>query len=253
MTVPETTADSGMALPVALSLIAGVTDVSSWLLLGGFFSAHVTGNIVVIAADVVSGRAPDTVAVLAIPVFIVITGLASLATRRIGGTVVTRSLIPRPGARAHRSMTLVLLGSQSFLLMAAAGLSFTGRASLDPAQPLAVGIGLCAVSAMAVQNAYLHLVPARAASTAVMTGNLVTGTIAAVDLVLSRGASASARLRCRQSWPLVAGFLGGCLIGSAAATLFSDRAAALPAVLAVLVFAIIAIRAPATTPSERSV
>ena len=74
----------GVVIPTALSLIAGVTDVTSWLLLGGFFSAHVTGNLVVVAADVVTGTPPDIVALLAIPVFIVTTTIATVLARRIG-------------------------------------------------------------------------------------------------------------------------------------------------------------------------
>ena len=217
-----------VALPAALSLLAGVTDVTSWLLLGGFFSAHVTGNLVVIAADVVSGRAPGIAALLAIPVFVVTAATA---------TVVSRRLVLR-GASA-RTVTTTLLGAQAALLVAAAALSFVTRASQDPTRPLAVVIGLCAVCAMATQNAFLHLVPPKAASTAVMTGNLVAGTIALVDLALSGGASDSARARWLDAWPLLAGFVGGCLIGAAGAVAFSDRAALTPALLSCILFAVV--------------
>lgn len=216
------------ALPAALSLLAGVTDVTSWLLLGGFFSAHVTGNLVVIAADVVSGRAPGIAALLAIPVFVATAAAATVASRRM----VLR------GA-SSRTITTTLLGAQAALLVLAAALSFGARASQDPTQPLAVVIGLCAVCAMATQNAFLHLVPPKAASTAVMTGNLVAGTIALVDLAVSRGASGSARARWLDAWPLLAGFVAGCLIGAAGAVAFSDRASLTPAVLACILFAVV--------------
>lgn len=107
------------------------------------------------------------------------------------------------------------------------------HASVHPSAGPAVLIGMFAVCAMAVQNAYLHLVPATALSTAVMTGNLVAATTAATDIVRSRGRDRAARQRWSRSWPLLAGFVGGCLIGAAAATLLSDRAAAVPAVCAV--------------------
>jgi uncharacterized membrane protein YoaK (UPF0700 family) len=214
-----------VALPAALSLIAGATDVTSWLLLGGFFSAHITGNLVVIAADAVSGRAPGIAAVLAIPVFIVTTAVATVASH----TLVLRGM-------SWRTITTLLLGAQALLLVLAAALSFTTTASADPSQPLAVIIALCAVCAMATQNSFLHLVPPQAASTAVMTGNLVAGTIALVDLVLGRGAPGSARSRWLDAWPLVAGFVAGCLIGAAGAVAFSDRAAVIPAALAAILF-----------------
>jgi uncharacterized membrane protein YoaK (UPF0700 family) len=234
------TPPSTVALPAALSLLAGVTDVTSWILLGGFFSAHVTGNLVVIAADVVAGRVPGAASILAIPVFVITTAAATLASRRL----VVRGM-------PARTITTLLLGAQTLLLVLAAALSFTTRASEHPASALAVVIGLCAVCAMATQNAFLHLVPPKAASTAVMTGNLVAGTIALVDLVLSRGASASARSRWLDAWPLLAGFVAGCLIGAAGAVAFSDRAAVIPAVLAGIIFVVV-VSQPARTRVART-
>lgn len=206
-------------IPTALSVIAGVTDVTSWLLLGGFFSAHVTGNVVVVAADVVTGTPPDAVALLAIPVFISTTAIATVAARRIGSD----------SAR----VTIVLFGAQALFLVAAGALSFTTHASAHPKSGVAIVIGICAVCAMAFQNAYLHIVPPRALSTAVMTGNLVAAVVAATDIVRTRGDAPDARAKWTASWPLLAGFVGGCLIGAGGATLFSDHAAVIPAALAV--------------------
>lgn len=89
-------------IPTALSLIAGVTDVTSWLLLGGFFSAHVTGNLVVVAADIVTGTPPDIVALLAIPVFILTTAIATVIARRIGARSPHGGSAPGP-QRSRRS------------------------------------------------------------------------------------------------------------------------------------------------------
>lgn len=211
-----------ISTPAALAVIAGVTDVTSWLLLGGFFSAHVTGNLVVIAADVVRGTLPDLASILAVPVFIVATLAATLLTRRFG---------------AHTPATnRVLLGVQAAFLIAAAVLSFTAQASAHPKSGIAVLIGMLAVCAMAAQNAYLHLVPDRALSTAVMTGNLVAATIAVTDIARSRGTDQQALRRWMQTWPLLAGFIGGCLVGAVGATLFGDHAAVLPALLALALF-----------------
>lgn len=211
-----------ISIPAALAVIAGVTDVTSWLLLGGFFSAHVTGNLVVIAADVVRGTLPDLASILAVPVFIVATLAATLVARRFG---------------AHTPATnRLLLGVQAVFLIAAAVLSFTAQASAHPKSGIAVLIGMLAVCAMAAQNAYLHLVPDRALSTAVMTGNLVAATIAVTDIVRSRGTDQQGLQRWMQTWPLLAGFIGGCLVGAAGATLFGDHAAVLPALLALALF-----------------
>ena len=217
-------------LPAALSFLAGVTDVTSWLLLGGLFSAHITGNLVVLAADTVTHTAPHLAAVLALPIFIVTT---------VGATAVARRFATR-----HDRTRRILLGTQALLLVAAAVLSFAGRASADPDAPLGVIIGMCAVCAMASQNAYLHLVPAKAPSTAVMTGNLVAATIAAADLLATWGKSPTAWTRWHDSWPLLAGFIGGCLVGAAASSLLGDHAAVVPAVLAIILFFATAFRSP---------
>jgi uncharacterized membrane protein YoaK (UPF0700 family) len=219
---------SGIRLPAILALLAGVTDVTSWILLGGLFTAHITGNLVVLAANLVSGTPPRLAAVLALPVFVLVAIVATVATRRFG-------------SRRERSRN-VLLGAQALLLVAAAVLSFTTRASADPDAPVAVLIGMCAVAAMAMQNSYLHLVPSHAPSTAVMTGNLVTAVIAAVDLATSAGRATAARARWTSSWPLLAGFVVGCLAGAAASTLLGDHAAVVPAIIAVVVLGSVAFR-----------
>ena len=46
-----------MLLPTLLSLIAGSADAIGFIGLGGLFTAHVTGNLVVLAAHVEIGRA----------------------------------------------------------------------------------------------------------------------------------------------------------------------------------------------------
>ena len=233
MTTQPTTSSTATStpdvrLPASLALIAGVTDVTSWILLGGLFTAHITGNIVVIAANLVSGTPPRLASVLALPVFLLTTIVATLVARRFAG---------------HRARTTrVLLGAQALLLSVAAALSFVGQASAHPNAPLAVTIGLCAVCAMAAQNAFLHLVPVTAPSTAVMTGNIVSATIAAVDLVTSRGTSPSARAKWHAAWPLLASFIGGCLVGAAASRVLGDHAAVVPALLALGLFSAITFR-----------
>jgi uncharacterized membrane protein YoaK (UPF0700 family) len=44
-------------LPGVLSVIAGSTDVISFLGLGGLFTAHITGNLVILAAHIAADDA----------------------------------------------------------------------------------------------------------------------------------------------------------------------------------------------------
>ena len=58
-----------------LSVIAGSTDVIGFLGLGGLFIAHVTGNLVILAAHLVTGLPVSMPHLLSVPTFIVGLGL----------------------------------------------------------------------------------------------------------------------------------------------------------------------------------
>src|SRR4051794_41566796 len=64
------------AIPFILSFIAGMADVTSFVLLNGLFAAHITGNVVVLAADVATHQPLRLTADL--PVVGVVAGTAAL-------------------------------------------------------------------------------------------------------------------------------------------------------------------------------
>jgi hypothetical protein len=57
-------------LPPLLSVIAGMVDLTGFFTLGNIFTAHVTGNLVVIAAKAVRGGPLNLAQTLSVPVFI---------------------------------------------------------------------------------------------------------------------------------------------------------------------------------------
>src|SRR5215472_6434459 len=61
-------------LPAVLSMIAGAVDVTGFLALGGLFTAHITGNLVVLAAHYITGGFSEVGPLLSVPVFIVVLG-----------------------------------------------------------------------------------------------------------------------------------------------------------------------------------
>src|ERR1700685_2230120 len=73
-------------LPGVLSIVAGSVDVISFLGLGGLFAAHITGNLVVLAAHVATGRAASLASILSVPVFIAVVGLTRLAAAGVEET-----------------------------------------------------------------------------------------------------------------------------------------------------------------------
>ena len=122
-------------LPVVLSL----TAVISFLGLGGSFTAQITGNIVIVAAHVVTGEVAQWAAILSVPVFVLVLCLARLSA---GG-------FETIGLDSLRPLLLVqfLLLSGSLTICVAAG------PGIDPNAAIATVAGMLAVSAMAVQSA----------------------------------------------------------------------------------------------------
>ena len=83
MTAPVLTpsVDSSLTmklLPAVLSLTAGSVDVISFLGLDGLFTAHITGNLVILASHIVNGRKAPVAAMLSVPVFMAVLGLTRL-------------------------------------------------------------------------------------------------------------------------------------------------------------------------------
>lgn len=69
---------SSAALPFVLSVIAGSTDTIGFLGLNGLFTAHITGNLVILAAHIVIGNPATLSYMLAVPVFMLVLLLSRL-------------------------------------------------------------------------------------------------------------------------------------------------------------------------------
>jgi len=164
-------------LTAVLSLTAGSLDVITYLGLGGLFTAHITGNLVILAAHVAGGGATQLAPMLSVPVFMLMLGL----TRILAG-----------GLEAIEYCSLGPLLLLQFLLLAAfLVLAVAGNLSVDTATIAATFGGMLGVSAMAVQNALVQVSLKGAPGTAVMTTN-----IARFTLDWYRAASSRSRRDC---------------------------------------------------------
>jgi uncharacterized membrane protein YoaK (UPF0700 family) len=214
------------ALLIVLSLTAGCSDVIGLMGLNGLFTAHITGNLVVLAAHVAAGEPARVPTMLAVPVFIVVAGL----------TIVLANGLEAIGLTSLRPLLLLqfLLLTGFLLVCAAAG------PHIDPDAPNAVAGSMLGVSAMAVQNALVQISIKGAPATAVMTSN---ATHFALDIgtMLCGGEPADvakARERAAQTLPVIVGFAIGCGLGAACEMAIGLRALILPTGLALLAFAI---------------
>ena len=206
-------------LPFVLSLVAGSLDITGFLGLGGLFTAHITGNVVVLAARLVAHEQSPLSYAISVPVFIVALLLTRLFVAGLDRISVP-SLVP-------------LLILQFLLLLLALGICLAAGLRADPHAPEITLAGMLAVSGMAVQNALVRVSLTGAPSTAVMTTNICVFAIDLGEIWFGSGPSgrAKARIRARRTWPAIAGFLVGCVLGALCEPAFGLTALAIPTLL----------------------
>src|ERR1700728_2509313 len=83
MTTPAGRFSPAALLPAMLSLIAGAVDVICFLALGGLFTAHITGNLVILAAHYAPGCFRQVGPLLSIPIFLAVLYFVGLAAEAI--------------------------------------------------------------------------------------------------------------------------------------------------------------------------
>src|SRR3979409_2183622 len=223
--VPTPSIESSLGarlLPTVLSIIAGSADAIGFLGLGGLFTAHVTGNLVILAAHLASGSGAPVAPMLSVPVFVAALGL----TRLLAG------ILARIGFASLRPLLLLqfLLLAGFFVLCASAG------PRIDPDATKAILAGMLGVSAMAVQNALVQIALKDVPSTAVMTTNITRFMMDVGEVMLGRSPSdvAKARARAMLTWPAIVGFAIGCGLGAICEAAIGLASLALPVGLAVL-------------------
>jgi uncharacterized membrane protein YoaK (UPF0700 family) len=210
-------------LPAVLSTTAGAADVIGFLALGGLFTAHISGNLCVLAAHYAIGGFSQVGPLLSVPVFIAVLGVVTLMFERVEKT----------SNRSRRA--LLVLHAVLLAVCLGLGVGFGPTAQAD--RPLAVLVGMLAVAAMATQNALVALSLEDAPATTVMTTNITRLTIDLATLAGGRADPddlARARRRASRTLPCVVGFVGGCAAGAVLEVHFGLGALALPAGLAAL-------------------
>lgn len=183
-------------LSLVLTLVAGFCDTVTFVAADSLFSAHVTGNFIVFAYDVLHHADSQAwIKLLSFPVFV---GAVALA-RLLGGQVENR---------------YALLLWESGLLLLAAGLVLAWPGA-RPAG-LGSGVALLVVAAMGLQNAFGRLYAKETyGPTTVMTGNVTQATLDALALLASPSPALAASLR--KQGLVIGAFLAGCLLGAVAA------------------------------------
>lgn len=221
----------GTSAATGLAFVAGFVDAAAFIALTGLFTAHITGNFVLIGAELVARSSGVMAKLLALPVFVgAVAGariLALLLERRDGD--------PLPWLLAVEAGMLAGFGLCGILwspLVAPDGIP-------------ALTVGMLAVAAMGVQNAIGRLSLGHLAPTTVMTVSVSQAVIDATDLALrTSGDPAQTRGRFLRLLPAIAAFAAGALCGAFGIAYLAFGCVALPILILVGLIAL------ATAPTE---
>ena len=157
----------------ALGFISGFVDTLGFIALFNLFAAHITGNVVLIAASLVDQRYGLAIKLLAIPTFIV-------------AAIVTRFYIIRRERRVLDATAHVLI-TEAVLLAAFMAMALASAPFKSQDSAAAIATGLLAAAAMAVQNTAARTFMNGLPPTTVMTGNLMQIIVDVVDVLHRHG------------------------------------------------------------------
>jgi uncharacterized membrane protein YoaK (UPF0700 family) len=222
---------------IGLGFLAGYVDTLGFLGLAGLFTAHVTGNFILIGAALAdAGRGAVLLKFLAFPAF-------------IGGVAMARILTVLAQRRQAAALRPALLLELALLLnFMACGMAIPDGGAAGPTPWQTMAAGLLGAAAMGVHSAISRLLLGHLAPTSMMTGNVTQIVIDAVDLL--RGAE-DPGLKGRFGkflWPLLA-FAGGCIAAAFAFHRFGFAALALPCLI---LLGLLAAARPAAIPQARA-
>lgn len=191
-------ASNDLAISTLMAGTAGFVDTCGFVALFGLFTAHVTGNFVLIGATLASPRPGILAKLLAFPEFILV--------------VAATQLVLHHYKRSGRDPALPVLIGQAVALALFLGLGVWASPVQDADSAIALLTGSLGVAAMAIQNAASRTIFAAHAPTTVMTGNVTQTVMDAVEVALGADA-APARSRLRKMLPPVCGFAIGAIAG----------------------------------------
>ncbi|MFC5473092.1 YoaK family protein [Paraherbaspirillum soli] len=181
-------------LGIGLGYVAGYVDTVGFMSLSGLFTAHVTGNFVLIGSELARPSHGVLIKFLAFPAFV-----AAVALTRLG----VHALQSR-----NREPLRPVFGMQICFLLAFMLLGWQAEPISTTNTLAALCAGMAGAAAMGVQNAANRLILADTTPTTVMTGNVTQLVIDLVDW--SRGGSDGApgqRIH-KFLWPVLAFGIG---------------------------------------------
>lgn len=199
---------------LCLAFAAGFCDAATFTAANELFSAHVTGNFVVFAYDLIRGAEHSSwLKLLSFPVFTL-------------SVIASGWFAPR-----LKSGYMLLVVEGAILVMAGLLVMAYGRSGSvwDAVIPYVV------VLAMGIQNAFGRLYATAAyAPTTMMTGNVTQFTLDIAKALMPGVWHSEQRPSFSKHFAIIGGFLGGCIAGAFLAAHFGLWTVALPGALLLL-------------------
>jgi len=197
-----------------LGFTAGYVDTVCFVALFGLFTAHVTGNFVLIGAEIAHPMQGGVLMkLLAFPAFMVAVAVARLVALHAG----------EPAASSARPLLML----QATLLAACMLCGWRAEPIVSADAPWVIATGMLGAAAMGVQNAANRLAFGSLAPTTVMTGNVTQLVMDAVDLLRNADDDGVRDRIQKYLWPVIA-FGTGAICGAFAQVYASLWALALP-------------------------
>jgi len=202
-----------------LTMIAGYCDTVTFVSADAVFSAHVTGNFIVFAYQLVKGSDVHAwVKLLTFPVFI----LAVITGGRIAYRVANHYTI------LFCEGLLLLLGGGIVAILSYAGI-FT--------EWMMYAVAMVAVFAMGLQNAFGKLYAKEThGPTTMMTGNVTQASLDVGNLIKNGFNDADALTSLKKQLVTILGFLTGCFLGAFAGKQFGLVTLALPGLAMIICY-----------------
>ncbi|HEY4081490.1 MAG TPA: YoaK family protein [Burkholderiaceae bacterium] len=175
------------------SFMAGYVDTVGYVALFGVFTSHVTGNFVLLGAELAKPGSGTLIKLLAFPAFIV--------------SVAVSTLLVRWAERRERSGERFLLAMQALLMIAFMLAGMAAEPLVNPDAGRALAAGMLGAAAMGVQNAAARLLYAKLSPSTVMTGNVTQLVIECMKGLAGPVEGVGERVR-KLLWPVIAFAVG---------------------------------------------
>lgn len=203
-----------------LTAIAGYCDTITFVAADKIFSAHVTGNFIVFAYQIVKGSDTDAwIKLMTFPVFIVSVMIAG----RIADKVVNKHYL-----LFFEGLMLIAAGFLAYLLGYIQNQEITWPMYL---------VVMMVVLAMGFQNAYGKLFAKDTfGPTTMMTGNVTQISLDLKGLMVNGFSHADYLENFKKGLITIGGFLAGCILGAYAGKLFGLAGILLPGVAMVICY-----------------